>query len=152
MRTVFNFIALLLTVLPLSAQTSPELHARYGEPNEERFSIRPGISFSAEYGSDQAVCRVLIKPVAEARPRTQPRPRPNNTELQSSEEGREVHTELNKPPAILRLPTQVAEDILEEWVPLTSRGEEVGNSIRESGGSRMGIKEYSSVSIARSFR
>ena len=33
-------------------QSSQELHSRYGEPDMERFTVRPGISLTVEYGSD----------------------------------------------------------------------------------------------------
>src|SRR6202035_532048 len=36
--------------------SSADLRSRYGEPNMERFLVRPGISFSVEYGSDHLAC------------------------------------------------------------------------------------------------
>ena len=43
-------------------QSSQELRIRYGEPDVERFAVRPGISLSVEYGSDHLVCQALIEP------------------------------------------------------------------------------------------
>jgi hypothetical protein len=39
-----------------------ELASRYGEPDVERFTARPGIAVTVEYGSDRLVCQALIEP------------------------------------------------------------------------------------------
>src|SRR5258708_40333520 len=44
------------------APGSQDLHNRYGEPDMERFIVRPGIGLTAQYGSDQLACQVLIEP------------------------------------------------------------------------------------------
>lgn len=43
-------------------QSSQELRNRYGEPDRERFLVRPGISLTVEYGSDHLACNALIEP------------------------------------------------------------------------------------------
>jgi hypothetical protein len=43
-------------------QSYQEFHSRYGEPDMERFTARPGISVAVEYGSDRLACQVLIEP------------------------------------------------------------------------------------------
>ena len=44
------------------AQSSRELHRRYGEPDMERFNVRPGVSLTVEYGSDHLACKFSIAP------------------------------------------------------------------------------------------
>lgn len=43
-------------------QDSVDLRARYGEPDGERFTIRPGITTTAEYGPDGKVCLLDVEP------------------------------------------------------------------------------------------
>lgn len=44
------------------APSSQELHSRYGEPDLERFTVRPGISLTVQYGSDHLACQIKIEP------------------------------------------------------------------------------------------
>jgi hypothetical protein len=46
----------------LLAQSANELRSRYGEPDLERFQVRPGISLTVEYGSDHLACQMIIEP------------------------------------------------------------------------------------------
>jgi hypothetical protein len=46
-----------------AAQTSQELHSRYGEPDIERFTARPGIGLTVEFGSDGLACQELLEPL-----------------------------------------------------------------------------------------
>src|ERR1700722_539272 len=43
-----------------SRPTSTELHARYGQPESERFQARPGMALTVDYGSDGLACGMLI--------------------------------------------------------------------------------------------
>ena len=54
--------ALLLTSCLGVAQTSRELHSRYGDSDTERFKIRDGIGLTVQYGSDGFACQMEIKP------------------------------------------------------------------------------------------
>jgi hypothetical protein len=44
------------------AQTPQDFRNRYGEPEVERFSVRPGIGLTVEYGSDRLACQISIQP------------------------------------------------------------------------------------------
>jgi len=44
------------------APSSADIHNLYGNPDIERFSARPGISVTVQYGSDQRVCQAIIEP------------------------------------------------------------------------------------------
>jgi hypothetical protein len=46
----------------LLTQSSKEFHSRYGEPDVERFQVRPGIALTAQYGSDRQACQIIIGP------------------------------------------------------------------------------------------
>jgi hypothetical protein len=43
------------------SQTSRELHSRYGQPDVERFAVRPGITAMVQYGTDASTCQVVIE-------------------------------------------------------------------------------------------
>jgi hypothetical protein len=58
MRTIL----VVVTTSVMLAQSSQDLHARYGESDRERFAARPGISLTVEYGSDHLACIRLIEP------------------------------------------------------------------------------------------
>lgn len=47
---------------PSASQKSSELRSRYGQPNAERFRVRPGIRLAVEYGSDGLACEMKIEP------------------------------------------------------------------------------------------
>jgi hypothetical protein len=48
------------TIIPM--QDSQDFHGRYGEPDSERFTARPGISVSVAYGPDHQACQILVEP------------------------------------------------------------------------------------------
>jgi hypothetical protein len=53
---------LFLTALATPQQTSLEFRNRYGRPDMERYLVRPEINLTVEYGSDSAVCRMVLNP------------------------------------------------------------------------------------------
>ena len=44
------------------APSSPELHNRYGLSDLERFTVRPGITATVQYGADYLACQIRIEP------------------------------------------------------------------------------------------
>ena len=151
MHTLLKFLLLLLISIPLASQTSSELHARYGDPNEERFTVRPGISVSVEYGSDRAVCRFVIDPVPVTEPKKHVVAHAAQSGSQSSSgEALEQYTGLNDPPPLAYIPIETSEEVLEELIPVSNRGEEISHYNWESGGDQIRDTEYSNVSIFRS--
>jgi hypothetical protein len=44
------------------APSSPELHNRYGLSDWERFTVRPGITATVQYGADHLACQIQIEP------------------------------------------------------------------------------------------
>ena len=122
MRIVLGSIVLLAAYLA-SPQSSRELRSRYGEPDIERFIVRPGIALTVEYGSDGLACEMLIEP-----------PLPlfhgdQQTLYMSSDE---------------------VTSVVDEVVPISVRGLQIGNFIQEMGRNRYELTKYENVSIGRS--
>ena len=51
----------LMSVSFRAAQTSQELRSKYDEPDIERFTARPGIGLTVEFGSDGVACQELLE-------------------------------------------------------------------------------------------
>jgi hypothetical protein len=83
------------TPLPL---TSAELHARYGKPDVERFTVRPDLTLTTEYGLDGPACAMRVE---------------QHHSL--------VHVPISEPPA----PVGKMAEVLNEVVPLEERGKEI---------------------------
>jgi hypothetical protein len=60
-----RFLSGCLIFLALAAtapQYSRDLRARYGEPDVERFAVRPDVTMTTEYGPDGKVCELIVEP------------------------------------------------------------------------------------------
>jgi len=104
-------------------QSSQDLHNRYGVPDRERFSARPGISLTVEYGSDHLACNALIEP-----------PQPL------------TYTEQHVP----LMSSEGVSEVLEEVAPVAMRGKEINAGVLMSGCNEARVTEYENVSIMRS--
>jgi hypothetical protein len=51
-----------LAIAAAAPQDSFDLRSRYGEPDVERFEIRPGIAMTVGYGTDGKACMLEIEP------------------------------------------------------------------------------------------
>jgi len=112
-----------LAALLVSSESSRDLHSRYGEPDIERFVVRPGIGLTVEYGSDGQACQMMI-------------------------EGQKMLIAKEQPPK--GMSPDVVSGILDEIVPFSVRGNEVGNAVESMGCSEVHIQEYGNVWISRS--
>jgi hypothetical protein len=149
---LFVYCLLLATSHLLAAQSSEELHTRYGEPDQERFSARPGISLTVEYGADRLACKLLVERTRSLLTNVRPRARSESgkPESQPTSDRIQLHTELQNPPPVA-MSSDVVTEILEELVPLTSRGSEVRSFTIVSGANRVHIVDYENdLSMARS--
>jgi hypothetical protein len=43
------------------AQTAIDFHTRYGEPDAQRYVVRPGVTLMVSYGSDRSACEMVIE-------------------------------------------------------------------------------------------
>lgn len=113
---------LLLCVSCCFSQTSQQLRSRYGQPDVERFIVRPDITAEIEYGSDGAACQVVIE---------------------------EQHHLLRREQTTKNLLPETVTAILEEIVPESARGRRL-NTLYESMGCVRGEDvEYENVMISR---
>jgi hypothetical protein len=103
-------------------QSSQELHDRYGEPDLERFAVRPGISLTLQYGPDHLACQALIEA-------PQPLIRGDEQASLISSEG--------------------VSDVLEEVVPTAKRGKQIGKVTTQSGSIVAELTDYENVTIMR---
>jgi hypothetical protein len=103
--------------------SSADLRSRYGEPNMERFLVRPGISLSVEYGSDHLTCVARLE---------SPRPMLANQDLQ-----------------VPLMPSQAVSEVIEEVVPTAMRGKLVNSGSFQSGCAVGWFRDYDNVSIMR---
>lgn len=83
----------------VTPQASTEFHARYGQPDAERFAVQPNLTLSVEYGTDGSACKMRIEPLHSL-----------------------LHPSWSNPPASL----EDMMSVLNEVVPRESRGKELG--------------------------
>jgi hypothetical protein len=104
------------------APSSKEFHNRYAEPDMERFMARPGVALIVEYGSDHLACRILVEPAHSLfRP-------DRNGPLMSSE---------------------TVDEILEENVPVATRGMSISSSIDSMPCAEKRRTQYQGLTIDR---
>jgi hypothetical protein len=115
----FLIVAASLILTP----SSQDLHNRYGAADMERFSARPGISLTVQYGSDHLVCQAIVEP-----------PQPL------------IHQEQQVP----LMSSEGVSEVLEEIAPISTRGKEVNSFVVVSGCNEARTTEYENVSIMRS--
>jgi hypothetical protein len=115
---------LLLTVGSVVLMTnSQEFRNLYGEPDLERYIARPGISVTIEYGSDHLPCNAMIEPPQ-----------------------RLGYTQEQVP----LIPSDTVTEVLEEIVPVATRGKELNAILTQSGCNKVHMTDYENVFIMRS--
>lgn len=105
-----------------AGQSSQELRSRYGNPDVERFIVRPNVRAAVEYGADGAACQVVIQAERTLVPMEQP---------------------------IKYLRPETVTDLLEELVPVRGRGREFGTLDEHMGCVHGETVEYENVVISR---
>lgn len=105
--------------------SSMEIRNRYGAPNMERFTARPGIEVSAEYGADRLACDVVVeapRPLLDTGPFERPQ----------------------------MIPSKAVSEILDEIAPVAIRGKQINQSSFQSGcNAVVTLMEYENVVISR---
>jgi hypothetical protein len=125
MRIVVVF-CLVTAVSGALGPSSMELRNRYGTPNMERFTARPGIDVTVEYGADRLACDVSIGP---SRPLIDEHPLAMEQQLISSES---------------------VSEILEEVAPVAIRGKQITDGSFQSSCAVWRSMEYENVVIGHS--
>jgi hypothetical protein len=104
------------------AQSSNELHNRYGEPDLERFTARPGISLSVQYGPDHLACQALIQP---------------------------PQSLIHQDEQTLLMSSDGVSEVLEEVAPVAMRGKQINDGSFQGGCNVRRFTEYENVWIMR---
>ena len=120
-RTVF-LLFLALPAISASGQNATELKARYGDPDAERFLVRPGVTLMVSYAGDRTACEMLIGPMRSIIPRNE---------------------------AAIYMRPEVMTEIIDEVLPLADRGKLVRSLVTKSGCNEIDTKEYENVTITR---
>jgi hypothetical protein len=123
MRIISGFLIVAAASFGL-APSSPELHNRYGLSDLERFTVRPGITATVQYGADHLACQIKIEPYKSI-----------------------VGQDVVPPP---RISSQEMSEVLDELVPRAARGKEISNSSFQSSACGVGnVNEFENVVIFR---
>ena len=114
--------AFLIVVIGM-AQTKDEFRQKYGAPDAKgRYTVRPDIGLSVKYKQDQNPSEMNIMPL-------------------------EVDIEDDSKSSDEVMPSDVAEEVLEELVPVTKRGEKVSAATILNGCPFSNYTEYERLSI-----
>ena len=116
-------LALFSFAADASAPSAQGLRKLYGEPTIERFAVRSGITLSVEYGADRTVCQLLIAPTQLLVDVQEPIPPPMSSQGVSA--------------------------VLQEVVPIASRGKQTDSTTIQAGGNALLKTDYENVSIRR---
>jgi hypothetical protein len=106
------------------AANQQDLRNRYGDPEVERFTVRPGIGLTVEYGSDRLARQILIQP-------------PEHILISQEQEAR-------------FMPPETVTNVLDEVVPLAMRGKKTAEFHMVSGCNAVDGTEYENARITRS--
>ena len=115
---------LLLIATAAVAQTASDLNARYGDPDVERFVVRPGITMMASYVEDRTACEMVIEPETSIQ-------RPTDKEQSMA------------PRTVSR--------IIDELIPESERGRLLNRMIQSMGASEHQVADYQNVTIDQYF-
>lgn len=108
--------------VPAIKLNATDLHSRYGDPDVQRFVVRPGITLMVAYDTDQAACRMVVEPTRSIIPRDEP--------------------------AEYMLP-EVVTDIIEETLPEADRGKPLRRVVTKSGCNEFETMDYENVTVTR---
>jgi len=107
-----------------TAQTPSDLAARYGDPDAERFVVRPGITMMASYAEDRTVCEMVIEPK------------------------HPIHRTDDKEQSMA---TPTVSEIIDELIPKSERGILLDRIFEAMGAPQFEHDKYQNVTISRYF-
>src|ERR1700721_538994 len=123
MRIVAGCLLLVGAALA-SQQSSSEYHGIYGPSDVERFTVRPGITMTVEYGPDQVACQMII---------TRSRP---------------LLATIHWPPTSTMLSENEMNQIIDELAPATVRGAKIQNlGGWQSGQAFASVEDYENAEV-----
>jgi hypothetical protein len=108
---------------PAIELNASDLRTRYGDPDLERFIVRPGITLMVGYGTDQGACQMTLEPTRSIIPHDEP--------------AKYVRPE-------------VVADIVDEVLPEAERGSLLLRTVTKSGCNEFEIADYQNVTFSQS--
>jgi hypothetical protein len=117
--------AMALLVLPVTPQTSQELRQRYGNPDAERYVVRPGIVMTVAFAKDGQPCEMVIEP---------------------------WHSVVPNDTSPKLMPSDKVTEIIDEVLPLTQRGKLLRDISFTGGCNLIRTADYETVTITRTIR
>ena len=108
--------------IPVIELHASDLHARYGDPDTEKFVVRPGITLMILYGADQVACQMVVEPARSIIP--------------------------HAGPELYMRPDAVTE-IIDEILPEADRGKLLLSRVTKSGCNDYESIEYPKVTVSR---
>jgi hypothetical protein len=108
------------------APSSPELHNRYGLSDLERFTVRPGITATVQYGADHLACQIQIEPYQSL-----------------------VHQDAQPPHVPTVMPSKDVSEVLEELAPAAIRGKGFPQGTFQASCGAEQVDDYENVMILR---
>jgi hypothetical protein len=109
--------------VPAIKLTATDLHTQYGDPDAERFIVRPGITLMVAYDTDHSACQMVVEPTRSISPR-------------------------DKSAKYMR--PEVVTEILDEVLPEADRGKLLLDTITKSGCNDFQIADYQNVTVSHS--
>jgi hypothetical protein len=121
-KWTINLVGFLIAARPASAQLDAfTLHSKYGAPlDRETFTVRPGIEMVVDYGSGKQVCRIQL---------------PSGMKIVGT-----------VPPGAIT--KDQINQVLDEVVPSSIRGKEIGKGMTTMGMTNLVFTEYEHVSVS----
>lgn len=116
---VFAACCLIAAASIVAAPNSQELRERYGKPKSERFTARPAVDVSVDYGEDGLACQAVIAPPS-------------------------FQDDAGK-----LMPSDSVSQVIEEIAPLAARGNEISSGSFQSGCNAANFSDYENLSIRR---
>jgi hypothetical protein len=113
---------IVLSGIVAAAQTASDLAARYGDPDVERFRVRPGATLMARYAGDRTACEMVIEPMRSIVPHDQP-------------------AKYMRP--------EVMTEIIDEVLPEADRGKLLLGVVTKAGCNDLETDDYENVTINR---
>jgi hypothetical protein len=108
--------------VPAIKLNASDLQTRYGEPETQRLVVRPNITLTVSYGSDQAACRIAVGPTRSIIPRDE---------------------------TVQYMRPEEVTEIINEVLPEADRGELLNRSVTESGCNDYETIDYQNVTVSR---
>lgn len=139
LRFALGCLLLAASGIPLSLDTAA-FHRWYGEPIMERFTARPGINVTVEYGSDGLACEVRISPASSL---------VEEEQLQAALRAKNGERVVFPEATFRRMSSPVVDELIEQVAPASMRGKAFGSLPSQASCAAIETDDYENVKISR---